>query len=128
MSDEPAIFVIDDNDEFRTLLGELLDLKGHRTQAFASAEEALTHIRDGARPTSKLVISDINMEGVSGLAFTRELARLAPQLPIILMSAFGGRERAEEAAAAGATAYINKPFPLPDLTALVQRVLEGMES
>lgn len=125
MSDDAAIYVVDDDVEFRSMLGEFLHLEGHACVAFASAEEALRHIERGSQPPPKLVISDVNMGRLTGLDFAREVRRLAPELPIVLMSAFGGREVAADAAAAGADGYLNKPFALPRMTELVARMLEG---
>ncbi len=121
-----AICVIDDDDDFRALIGEYLASLGYPVLEFASAEEALGSLLAASPPPLQLVISDTKMARLTGLELVEELRRARPALPIILMSAFGPRESEERAIAAGATAYIDKPFPLPTLKDLVGRVLNEL--
>lgn len=119
---ECAIFVIEDSAEFRSLLLEYLGTLGYGVHAFASAEEVMQHIGSAAGPAPELVISDIHMERLTGFQLVRELRKVTPGLPAILMTAFGSPEIEEQAIEQGA-AYLEKPFRLPVIRDLVQRLL-----
>jgi len=118
-----AIFVVEDDADFREMLGEYLGSLGYAVQAFASGEEALAHLRRASAPAPDLVVSDLNMPRLSGLQLMRELRATLPDVPVILMTAFGNPQVAEQAAREGAAAYLEKPFRLPELRDLVRRIL-----
>lgn len=120
------IFVIEDNAAFRSLLLDYLSTLGHGVRPFASAEEVIQHMRDEATATPDLLISDIHMERVTGFQLVRELRRANPGLPVILMTAFGNPEIEEQAVEQGA-AYLEKPFRLPVMRDLVERLLLDSE-
>ena len=119
---ECAIFVIEDSAAFRSLLLEYLNTLGYDVCAFASAEEAMQHMRSADADAPDLLISDIHMERVTGFQLVRELRKASPALPAILMTAFGNPEMEEQALEEGA-AYLEKPFRLPVIRDLVQKLL-----
>ena len=120
---ERAVFVVDDDAAFRAVLLEYLGSLGHRVQAFSSAEQLMQHMRGDAAPSPKLLISDIHLERVTGLQLARELRRTDSDLPVILMTGFGSPEIEETAIRQGASAYLEKPFPLAAMRDLVQKLL-----
>jgi CheY-like chemotaxis protein len=119
---ECAIFVIEDSAAFRSLLLEYLNTLGYDVCAFASGEEAMQHMRSTAATEPELVISDIHMQRMTGFQLVRELRKASPGLPAILMTAFGNPEMEEQALEEGA-AYLEKPFRLPVIRDLVQKLL-----
>jgi len=75
----------------------------------ASAEEALDKLADGIRPQLIVILSDINMPGMDGLSLLREIKARRPDLPIMMVTAYGDEERRRQAAEAGAFQFLSKP-------------------
>lgn len=117
-----TILVADDHDAIRNLLARVLTAEGCAVTCVADGAELLRHVRN--RPVD-LVLTDLSMPVVDGLTTIRKL-RAAPctaQLPIIAMSADPCVER--DAYAAGAHAFLAKPFLLDDLLTAVERALQA---
>jgi CheY-like chemotaxis protein len=75
----------------------------------ASGEEALDKLANGVRPELIVILSDINMPGMDGLTLLREIKRHRPDLPVMMVTAFGDDERRRQAQEAGAFQFLNKP-------------------
>ena len=75
----------------------------------ASAEEALDKLADGIRPQLIVILSDINMPGMDGLSLLREIKQRRPDLPVMMVTAYGDDERRRHAAEAGALQFLTKP-------------------
>jgi diguanylate cyclase (GGDEF)-like protein len=114
------ILIIDDELQIRALLAELLQDKYDCTQV-SSAEEALTALGDG---DFDLVLSDINMSGVSGLELVPRIHEREPEIVVVMISGQQGIETAIEAMRAGAFDYITKPFDVRHVEVAVRRALE----
>ena len=104
----------------RVALSESLLQMGYPTLVAASAEEAL--VRCCGQPLSA-VISDMKMEGMSGLDLFHEMARRKVRVPVILMSAFGTIEVAVAAMRSGVVDYLPKPFSQEALAETLHRAL-----
>jgi DNA-binding NtrC family response regulator len=114
-----CIFVIDDEPGICLALQEFLEELQHQIFIFSNAEEALQRL-----PYEKpdLVLMDIRLPGISGVEALREFQKLAPKLPLILMTAYGTIETALEAMKAGAFEYLLKPLPnLEKVEELIQQ-------
>jgi CheY-like chemotaxis protein len=74
-----------------------------------SAEEALEKLDTGVRPQLIVILSDINMPGMDGLALLREIKRRWPDLPVMMVTAYGDDERRRNADEYGAAEFITKP-------------------
>jgi CheY-like chemotaxis protein len=74
-----------------------------------SGEEALDQLADGIEPQLIVILSDINMPGMDGLALLREIKKLRPELPAMMVTAYGDQERRCRAAEAGALQFLTKP-------------------
>ena len=74
-----------------------------------SAEEALQMLADGIRPQLIVILSDINMPRMDGLALLREIKLMRPGLPVIMVTAYGDDERRGRAAEYGAAEFVTKP-------------------
>jgi putative nucleotidyltransferase with HDIG domain len=124
MSMTPAkrarVLIADDEREIREVLCELLS-PAYDCTAVSSAEEALAHLRERA---FDLVISDIMMNGMSGLELIPHVSRLMPDSVVIMISGVQTVESAIEALRAGAFDYIMKPFDIQHAEAAVRRALE----
>lgn len=123
------IVLVEDDARFRELLSDFLTGLGHAVHDFASAEEALRFLSDldlrrdvSERP--RLLVTDQRMGRMSGLELARELRRRDPELPVILMTAFGERTLGGATRALGSSVYLEKPFSLAELAELTRKFLE----
>lgn len=74
-----------------------------------SGKEALQQLADEIEPQLIVILSDINMPGMDGLALLREIKKEHPDIPVMMVTAYGDDERRREAAAHGAAEFITKP-------------------
>ncbi len=114
------ILIIDDEPTIRNLLREVLSEKYECAEA-GSAEDALAQLRV---EKFNLIISDINMPGISGLEMTPQVLEIAPDTIIIMISGEPNIESAIKAMRVGAFDYITKPFTFDLVEAVVSRALE----
>ena len=117
------ILVIDDDAVAGEFLQEALLRDGYEVIASTSASEALKQDLS----SYDLLMSDIRMPGMDGLHFLGEVQKKWPNLPVILMTAYGSLETTMEAISLGAWDYISKPFSPEDCRILVKKVLEVRE-
>ena len=80
-----------------------------------SAEEALEKLDTGVRPQLIVILSDINMPGMDGLALLREIKRRWADLPVMMVTAYGDDERRRHADEYGAAEFITKPVDFDQL-------------
>jgi diguanylate cyclase (GGDEF)-like protein len=117
------ILIIDDEPGVRKILCDLF-ADHYECQAVASAEEGLDALRSSE---VALVISDINMDGITGLEMVPQIIALAPDTIVIMMSGMQTIETAIEAMRVGAFDYLMKPFDLRHIRVAVKRALEHYE-
>ncbi|MDO9558208.1 MAG: sigma-54 dependent transcriptional regulator [Syntrophales bacterium] len=117
------ILVIDDDAIACEFLQEALSLAGYEVDSFTSARKALRE----DLPTYDLLMSDIRMPDMDGLEFLRRVHEKWPELPVILMTAYGSLETTMIALRLGAWDYISKPFSPDQIRAMVKKVLEVRE-
>jgi DNA-binding NtrC family response regulator len=125
------VVIVDDDQEMRSLLDDFLTNEGYETHLFPVATDALQALSPGGalaleRPNGDIdaVISDIKMPQMDGLEFTARLKVVRPEIPIILITAFGSIETAIEAMRRGAFHYVVKPFKLAEMGVNVERAVE----
>jgi DNA-binding NtrC family response regulator len=114
-----VILVIEDEDKYRRVISLHLSSSGYDVKAAGSAEEGLKHAAD-----ADLVLTDLKLPGMDGLAFLEQLRAQNMLTPVIVMSAFGTVEIAVEAMKKGAVDFLPKPFSLDHLTVVVEKALE----
>ncbi len=105
----------------RKVLAGFLRKRGFAVEAAGSAEEASRLV---AARCVDLVLSDLRMPGQDGLSLLDGLQRLNPELPVVLMTAFGTVPSAVDAMKRGAADYLTKPVDLDELEVVVARALE----
>src|SRR5690606_13573746 len=110
------ILLVEDDRALREALGDTLELGGYPYHAVDSAEAAVQALSEDA---FGLVISDVNMPGMDGHELLRIMRQRPPQVPVLLMTAFGAVERAVDAMRQGAVDYLLKPFEPKALLGLV---------
>jgi len=125
------ILIIDDDSEMRSLLKDFLTNQGHEVVSFGLATQALQALDPSGRLASSqpdgnidLIISDIKIPQINGLEFTTRVKKLRPEIPVILITAFGSIETAIESMRRGAFHYVVKPFKLTEMGVNIERALE----
>ena len=110
----PLILVVDDEPDVEVLFRQQFrhDLRADRfTMEFAqSGDMALQRITDAAGAATILILSDINMPGMSGLELLPKAKAMRPDVPIIRITAYGDAETKRKALANGAEALLTKPI------------------
>jgi two-component system NtrC family response regulator len=115
------ILVVDDDANLRWVLQTQLEDCGYAVSTAADAQAALAAI-DESRPT--LLITDLKMPGMSGLELLANLRTRDPELPVIIITAFGSIRNAVDAVKNGAYDYLTKPIEYDDLLLVVKRALD----
>jgi DNA-binding NtrC family response regulator len=118
---KPKVLVVDNDPEMVALLRRHLDGENYAVTGVTEGAEACAAL---AREEFAVVLSDLVMEPIDGLAVLQEAQRLQPRARVILMTAYGSLESAIEAMRHGAYDYLTKPFKLPELSVVVRRALE----
>jgi DNA-binding NtrC family response regulator len=116
--------VVDDDREMTDVLRDVLRAAGYRVLSAGSGVEALECVR---REDPDLLISDLRMAEMGGHQLQMELKRVAPSLPVIIITAFGSIQSAVESMKLGAADYITKPFGNDELLLVVSRALENRQ-
>ncbi|WP_207061912.1 sigma-54 dependent transcriptional regulator [Motiliproteus sp. SC1-56] len=115
------VILVDDEEAIRKATRQWLNLAGMEVEDYSSAETALSAIEPGC---DRVIVSDIRMPGMDGMAFAREVQRLDPDLPVLLVTAHGDVRMAVEAMRDGVYDFIEKPVE-PDL--LIDRIQRAGE-
>lgn len=114
------ILIVEDDAELREALVTTLEVSRYRVTEAGSGEEALEKL---AAAGFDLVVSDVQMPGMSGVDLLGEIQRHHPGTPALLMTAYGRIEQAVTAMQSGAVDYLVKPFQPQVLTEVLSRVL-----
>jgi DNA-binding NtrC family response regulator len=116
---KPAVLVIEDEEKHRRVIGLHLASAGYGVKAVGSAEEGLKLAAD-----ADLVLTDLKLPGMDGLALLEKLHAQNSQTPVIVMTAYSTVENAVEAMKKGAVDFLPKPVSLDHLTVIVEKALE----
>ena len=125
----PLILVVDDEPDVEALFRQQFrrDLRAVRfIMDFArSAAQALDLVAE-AKASLILILSDVNMPGMSGLDFLPKARQARPDVPIIMITAYGDAETRREAMERGAAGLFTKPIDFPELRAEIDRRIEAV--
>jgi two-component system chemotaxis response regulator CheY len=118
-----TVLVVDDSPTMRGLVGATLKAIGFSVVEAGNGKEALDAADRAA--SLDLVITDLNMPIMDGIAFVRQLRTRAKMkyTPVLLLTTETSTEQKDKAKSAGATGWLTKPFDPKQLVATVQRVL-----
>ncbi len=116
-----TILIVDDEKNYLLVLEDLLAEEGYEVLTADSASEGLavaeSHELD-------LVLTDMKMPGMDGMAFLERLHSLKPDMPVVMMTAFGTVEKAVEAMRKGAFDYVLKPFENEELKLTIRKAID----
>jgi FixJ family two-component response regulator len=120
VSEPPLISVVDDDESVREAIESLLKSVGLRVAVLASAEEFLSspHLE-----VTDCLILDVRMPGMNGLEMQRQLRAANSRIPVIFITAHGDEEARAQALAAGAVAFLHKPFSEDALLSAIEMAL-----
>ena len=115
------VLVVDDDKEMCRLLEVTLGKKGYTVDARTTAPEAFDLL---TATDYDVVVSDLNMKGMSGLELCERIAQNRPDIPVVVITAFGTFETAVAAIRAGAYDFITKPFEVDVLELTLRRAVQ----
>ncbi len=116
------ILVVDDEADMLMMLRMLVEKHtGYGVETTNNPSEALKRLSD---EPFDLVVTDLKMPGFDGMELFEEIRKTAPQLPVILITAYGSPEIADEAVREGIADFITKPFRKDRILFSIRRSLE----
>mgnify|MGYP003351650704 FL=1 len=125
------LVVVDDEEEMRSLLEDYFTGEGYSVHTFPLATAALEALSPGGTLSAErlegdidALITDIKMPQMTGLELTSKLQEVRPEIPVVVITAFGSIETAIEAMRRGAFHYVVKPFKLAEMAVNMERALE----
>lgn len=121
MVQQATLMVVDDDQAMTRALAKILGAAGYNVITAQSGNAAMAAMRQ-VRPD--VVIADLKMDGMSGHDLQSEIARRSPDVPVVIITAFGSIESAVESMRSGAFDFITKPFTNGQLKMVVERALE----
>ncbi len=116
-----SVIVVDDEASIRSAVEQWLSLSGFDVQLFSCAEDCLSQL---PAHFAGVVVSDVRMPGMGGLALLTQLQQQDPDLPVILLTGHGDVPMAVEAMREGAYDFLEKPFSPEALLSSLRRALE----
>ncbi len=114
------VLLVDDEPAMCELLAEQLQRRGFSVIACLSGDAAIEKLRDGE---IDVAVADLNMPGMTGISLCHHITANQPDVPVVLITAFGSMETAIAAIRAGAYDFLTKPFEIEELVIVLERAL-----
>ncbi|MGJ8627953.1 MAG: sigma-54-dependent transcriptional regulator [Sulfitobacter sp.] len=115
------IHIVDDDDDHLSGLCDLISVSGYDVRGFTSAQAVLSGLAD----IPDLIISDLRMPGMDGIALLKEIKSRGLSMPVMLLTGHGDVDHAVEAIRAGAEDFLEKPYDSAHLLAVIRRALDA---
>ena len=115
------ILIVDDEPRILLLLQNLLKANGYEVVSARDGASALDIVHNGG---IDITITDLRMSPMDGMTLFREIKKIAPEMPVILLTAYATVETAVEAMKSGIFDYLTKPFKVDDMVACLKRAEE----
>jgi DNA-binding NtrC family response regulator len=122
LTDMSPVLVVDDHPDLRAEISQNLDSVGFQVDSVSNGPEALERVRS---TKFCLVITDEKIMGIDGRDVLSSVKKIAPQIPVIVMTANGTVHNAVEAMQAGASDYLLKPFSFESLEKTIKKAIGG---
>ncbi len=117
-----SVLVVEDDDAVRTLVARALPKFGFTASAAANGGKALELLR--ASPESyTLILLDVKIPGMTSVELVREVRRIRPDLPVVIMTGFDRDKALESMGGTSIAGYIHKPFTLNALSSVIRTAL-----
>jgi DNA-binding NtrC family response regulator len=117
------LLLCDDEEEILIYLKKLLQRRGYQVETFLHGADLLARLEGGGEEVG-LILQDVRMPDLDGLQVLCRLKKLAPEIPVVVMSAFGAIDDAVQAVKLGAYDYLTKPFPKEKVLGVIDNALE----
>ncbi len=114
------ILIVDDEKNYPMIIGEILQEEGYTSMTASSGMEALDILKN---EIIELVLTDVTMPGMSGIQLLEKIKEINPDIPVIIMTAYGSVEKAVNAMHKGAYTFILKPFENRALVAHIAKAI-----
>ncbi|TLM65710.1 MAG: sigma-54-dependent Fis family transcriptional regulator [Deltaproteobacteria bacterium] len=118
------LFLCDDEEDILIYLKKLLQRRGYQVETFLRGADLLARLEGSGGEKVGLILQDVRMPDLDGLQVLRRARKLAPEVPVVVMSAFGAIDDAVQAVKLGAYDYLTKPFPKEKVLGVVENALE----
>jgi two-component system response regulator HydG len=121
---KPKVLVVDDEPSHRQMIEAVLSAEGYEVQQADDGQSAIAAIE---KKFYNLVIMDVRMKQVGGIEALKEIKKISPGIPIIIMTAYASVGTAVDALKSGAYDYLTKPLDIEELKILVAKALRYRE-
>lgn len=121
MMNTEAVWIVDDDSSIRWVLQKALQAANIPCCSFENPQDLILQLETGQPP--EVIISDIRMPQMDGMTLLTEVQRIAPYIPVIIMTAHSDLDSAVNAYQSGAFEYLPKPFDIDEAVTLTQRAL-----
>ncbi|HEX8909309.1 MAG TPA: response regulator [Anaeromyxobacteraceae bacterium] len=118
----PRVLLVEDDDDNRELMGEVLQDAGYQVMLAASGAEGLRML---AEHSIDVVVTDVGMPGMGGLEVARAAKEIAPRVPVVVVTGFADREDIARARGREVDAVLVKPVDPDSLTSAVEQMVKG---
>ena len=119
------VLIVDDEEDLVSTLAERLDLRGIEVNTATNGTDALECLRG---EDFSVLILDVKMPGMGGLALLTEIKRIRPEVPVILFTGYGSVADAEKGMEEGAFDYLMKPIDIDQLMEKIRKAAGLKES
>jgi CheY-like chemotaxis protein len=113
------ILIVDDNEDFRSVLASALRSHGYLTSEAADGQEALQTL---TTTDTDMAIVDLDMPKLNGLALSKKVKEAAPDYPIVMVTGYAQFYSAAEILSVGVDAFLQKPVSMEKLLEVIQRI------
>lgn len=113
------VLVVEDDELIRAIFVDIIKSKGYSVLEASNGQEALKIL--STRPIN-IIVTDMKMPVMDGMQLLRQVKKSYPDVPLIVITGFDSEYREQDAMAAGADAYITKPFKVEDVASSLQMV------
>ena len=120
MTNKQNVWIVDDDKSIRWVLEKALQKSDASIESFAKPEDVLKQLNT---QQPDVIISDVRMPGMDGITLLDHIKQVAPDIPVIIMTAYSDLDRAVSAFQGGAFEYISKPFDVDEVVSLVKRAI-----
>jgi DNA-binding response OmpR family regulator len=118
--DKQKILLVDDERDIRELFGEALEQEGYSVATAGDGNEGIEKFKGDI---FDIVLSDLNMPGISGLGFLKEIKKLNSKIPFIIITAYGSVDTTVKALKDGAFDYITKPVDMDKILPILKKAV-----
>ena len=116
-----SVLIVDDDPGMCAMLQSRLSVRGFLVTTRSTGADAIVAIQHDANDAIDVVVTDVNMKGMNGVELCKRILEHRPQLPVIMITAFGSMDMAIQAIRAGAYDFLPKPFEIEQLVLAIER-------